>query len=673
MSYSGKSPNVNRLRLNPRSADPTNPTEGDVQYADGSAREEGVWVYKNGAWTQIASSSSSGINYVTDGDGESGQTTNWATYADAAAAIPVDGTGGSPNVTFAVTSVASEVLRGSRSLKFVKDAANRQGQGVANTITLERQDYESSKNLFVTFDYKTTANFATGDVRVFVYDITNAIVYNVQSLTSAGDIAASTTASRFVGVFQSVASSTQYRVIFHVATTNALAYDLILDDVSVSPDAEVPGFIGSSAQTFTPTGTWSTNSTYTGKWWRVGDQMIMRVNIALAGAPTASDLQIDLPSGYFIDTAKLPTTGVNDGSFGSVTIKDSATRQYTGSLQYVDTSTISVGHTESGNNGFVNATNPIAFANGDSVSILASFPIQGWDASAAFSTTENLMATARVSASRSTSAQSFTSGATTTMIFDTENKDTLGNYNPSTGEFTAPKTGDYFIGANFFSATQTAMATNERIIMYVFVNGVQTKALAVVSDGSQSQTGVAGSILMPLSAGDVVTIRLFQDSGSTLTTITNTGHTNLSIFQVPDFSIFSVYGQTEYAESKASGVVAWPFTAGAYGDLTSLVLQPGEYDLTGMLEFSNGGAVTAGFVLLGISTTSGNSGVGLAQGDNRSMGWNVGTSGVFQTINVPNYRVVVTVPTTYYLKGYNNASVTNVNREGYKLSARRIK
>lgn len=53
MSYQGQSPKVNRLRLQPRSADPDLPTEGDLQYADGTARAKGVWIYKNGAWTSV--------------------------------------------------------------------------------------------------------------------------------------------------------------------------------------------------------------------------------------------------------------------------------------------------------------------------------------------------------------------------------------------------------------------------------------------------------------------------------------------------------------------------------------------------------------------------------------------------------------------------------------------
>ena len=669
MSYSGKSPNVNRLRLNPRSADPTNPTEGDVQYADGSAREEGVWVYKNGAWTQIASSSSSGVNYVTDGDGESGQTTGWATYADAAAATPVDGTGGSPNVTFAVTSTASEVLRGSRSLKLVKDAANRQGQGVANSITVERQDYEASKTLFVSFDYKTTANYASNDIRVFVYDVTNAVLYNVQSLTGSGEIAASTTASRFVGSFQTVASSTQYRVIFHVATTNATAYDLILDTVQVSPSAQVPGAIVSDWQTFTPTGSWSTNSTYTGKWRRVGDSMEIQYKVNLAGAPNASDLVFNMPSGFIIDTTKLANAAANEGSFGSIIIEDSATRQYQGGVQYASTTTLTVSYDGAANNGFVNATNPFTFASGDSVGALVTVPVVGWAASASLSTTETMLTSAKA---RYVGATQSIPGATATILnaatqtYDSQSSVTTG----ASWKFTAPKSAKYKVHC-FGQYVSRSYTVGQIILVQLFKNGVQ------VSQGSVNPTQTTTSVVMgfdfsdtiQLAAGDYIDLRGYNEgSGST-----NTDGFIITVEELPDFSIFSVYGQTEYSESKAQPNNAWPFSASAYGDLTSLLLQPGEYDLTGILEVTNSGAVTAGFVLLGISTTSGDSGAGITQGDNRAMLQNPGTSGAYMSLTVPNYRVVVTAPTTYYLKGYCAAAPTNFGQEGYRLSARRVK
>jgi hypothetical protein len=54
VSYQGLAPKANRLRLQPRSADPVNPAEGDIFYSDGTPRAEGIWVYQNSAWLQVA-------------------------------------------------------------------------------------------------------------------------------------------------------------------------------------------------------------------------------------------------------------------------------------------------------------------------------------------------------------------------------------------------------------------------------------------------------------------------------------------------------------------------------------------------------------------------------------------------------------------------------------------
>lgn len=57
MSFTGKSPTVESLKLTPVSVDPANPQEGQIQYADGTFRTEGPWVYQNGVWAQFSTGS----------------------------------------------------------------------------------------------------------------------------------------------------------------------------------------------------------------------------------------------------------------------------------------------------------------------------------------------------------------------------------------------------------------------------------------------------------------------------------------------------------------------------------------------------------------------------------------------------------------------------------------
>lgn len=59
MAYVGNNPKFITSTLRPQSADPSNPTEGMLQYSDGTARSEGVWVYTNSAWSLVGSGAAS--------------------------------------------------------------------------------------------------------------------------------------------------------------------------------------------------------------------------------------------------------------------------------------------------------------------------------------------------------------------------------------------------------------------------------------------------------------------------------------------------------------------------------------------------------------------------------------------------------------------------------------
>lgn len=51
------------IALLPVSADPSSPVEGQLQRSDGTARAEGIWEYKSGAWNAIISGSDNGLEF----------------------------------------------------------------------------------------------------------------------------------------------------------------------------------------------------------------------------------------------------------------------------------------------------------------------------------------------------------------------------------------------------------------------------------------------------------------------------------------------------------------------------------------------------------------------------------------------------------------------------------
>ena len=56
---------VTGIGLEPQSADPANAVEGDLQYADGTARTEGIYVFKDAAWVELAAAAATNPTVVT--------------------------------------------------------------------------------------------------------------------------------------------------------------------------------------------------------------------------------------------------------------------------------------------------------------------------------------------------------------------------------------------------------------------------------------------------------------------------------------------------------------------------------------------------------------------------------------------------------------------------------
>lgn len=245
-------------------------------------------------------SGAGGINYLVSSnkawDFEDGVVTGWSAYADAAATSPVDGTGGSPNVTFAASS--SSPLRGVYSGLFTKDAANRQGQGTSVDFTLDNA--EKGELFSFRFDAEASSAFANGDVRVYVYDVTNAALLPGYFPVSPGS-------SEVQGYFLAT-TSTSYRFILHVASTNASAWTLKIDNVKIGPFEYLSGptisdYIAADTSLITTQGfgtpTWNF---YHYK--IVGDMIHVNFEFT-SGTATAVEARVGLPSGL---TAKINTS-----------------------------------------------------------------------------------------------------------------------------------------------------------------------------------------------------------------------------------------------------------------------------------------------------------------------------------------------------------------------------
>ncbi len=134
---------------------------------------------------------------------------------------------------------------------------------------------------------------------------------------------------------------------------------------------------------YTPLADWISNVTITGFWRRVGDSVEIDVNVACSGAPTSATLNVYLPAGIQVDTAKITSTAAGYHLFNSqVLISDAGAEKYSGMAAYASVDALQI-NVDDGDKTIspVTQANPITFANTDAVRIKASgIPVADWAA-----------------------------------------------------------------------------------------------------------------------------------------------------------------------------------------------------------------------------------------------------------------------------------------------------
>ena len=320
---------------------------------------------------------------VNNGDDADAETTvgRWTSYADAAATTPVDMTGGSPGSTAPARSTSSP-LNGSASIVFdLGSGSSRQGEGMVSGTVYVPPGYRGLQHAFRAV-FEATGTLTDGDIVAYAYDITNSA--KLAPTFVPGKILGAKGES--IALFDIPSTCAELRVGFHVARTATTALSLKFDDLRLERQDVVSGMAGSNWQSdWTPTGSWSSNTTYTGFKRQVGDSWQYRVQVATSGAPTSANLTVNLPSGHVIDTAKLPAGVVSDGGIiGTAHILDSGTSNIQGVVLYSSTTAVAVRYLDDNTDGVrmaaVTQAAPMTFASGDRVWLEFSVPIAGADA-----------------------------------------------------------------------------------------------------------------------------------------------------------------------------------------------------------------------------------------------------------------------------------------------------
>ena len=426
------------------------------------------------------------VNYISDNDGSA--IGLWTTYADAAGTNPVDGTGGSPTVTYAVST--SSTMRGTTNFLFTHAASNQQGNGFSYDFSIDPSD--KGKVLQISLEYLiASGTYADDDLQFWIYDVTNAALIQPApyKLKNSGII------EKFAMEFQTSSSSTSYRLIAHVATSTATAYTIRFDNWNLGPQAKLYGSANTDWVSYTPTGGW-TNTTYTGKWRRVGDSLECYVQAVLTGTPVGN-LTFSLPSGLSIDTSKLNTN--NTLNLGTGGWYDSATTATMGvSFSYGTTTSVSpLGQrfAAAGNNDFIgfSPTGLKTFVATDYVNGTFKVPILGWSSSQVMSSD----ADTRVVAATFYRDATFTYGASASVTSQIKfNKTLTDSHNGGGGSaadgswfYTVPVSGWYSV--TYDLPTTTGTGTNTYFDTFVVIGPTSYPSrkyatLASVIDNSKS-------------------------------------------------------------------------------------------------------------------------------------------------------------------------------------------
>lgn len=641
----------------PQSSTPSNPVDGDVYY-DSTLNK--FRAYENGSWTDLINSSVGGINYI-DNFGAEVDTLGWNTYDNGAVAIPTDGSSGtSSNLTIARSTSASEILRDTASFKLSKAASDSQGEGASYNFSIHPRDKNSSIEVY--FDFKNLdTNFVNGDVKIFVYDIDNSILLGSISNDTDGDVLLNNNdGSTFSGTFAST-DSLNYRLIFHVTSTNASAWDLMFDNVRVGPEQ----FIGITYQNqevvdLTSSGAFTSGSILVS---RTGNMVSISI---------ISTLNFSSTSNAVSAVGILPSWAIPDSPYTNVARQGNV---FVSQFTVYDDGSVGVSFIDwTGTN-----TATTSVDNGT-----ISYPV---------SNLTNVISNNKLS--QQTIHCKNTNGLATGTIDNTFSNITVFNgvleddfniYNASTGEITVPKTGWYRMTARL--EIQSTQTTNTGTAVVLSRNG---NTFATGAQNSEFTGG--GSILntkypevtgtVYAEKGDILTVRPYCN-GTTPIYTAGLGGSSFYLESLPDYSTLGVYNQTqpEYITTTSS----FRDTSGldnVYYQLVgnSITLSPGEWIIHGSVNFTNTGAdpqytnmISLWASTNGTDTLTTPSVIPSPDVDTTGISLNNSSATVNQWQSVmPTFRKTVTSNETIYIVPYAKMSAPANGRIFVTIYAERIK
>lgn len=319
------------------------------------------WEFTNNGidYTEIGSGGGGGLNsynsFVADNDPYADWDTTWlanATFGEETTA-PLDG-----DASYLLTNVTGSV---NEFLYSPDVAVPLRARGKVNGIV---------------FPYSYDGD--DDDLTVQIYDNTNTVL-----LESALNIEASANGTISIGVhIPTSCESIKIKILVAVVNNGKkFIFDNIL--FSDSPFVYKNLLNITEFDDFTVTGTWTANTTYTGKYARTGDRAALDIGIALTGAPTSTTLTVDISALGTIDTTKLSDTLLT--YLGEVQIRENGVQTVKGYVRLASSTTLAIMYLQTPVTnvvaGSVSQIAPFTFGTADKIHIkIADLPMVGWSA-----------------------------------------------------------------------------------------------------------------------------------------------------------------------------------------------------------------------------------------------------------------------------------------------------
>lgn len=250
---------------------------------------------------------------------------------------------------------------------------------------------------------------------------------------------------------------------------------------------------------------------------------------------------------------------------------------------------------------------------------------------------------------------------------------TSGTWNAST--ITVPNGGT---GTTSFTAYAVLTAGTTSTNPVQSIASVGTSGQVLTSNGAgllpTFQTSTASGVVNAGTAGQVAyyAASAAAVSGTSAFTVGATGPNGIIVgTNTNNSAAAGVVGEYIASTTTSTTNVA---ASGTYDDLLSISLTAGDWDVSGLIYFTNNGA-TWSQARMAITATSGNSATGLDFGINGNIWVFASTSVVLTdlTLTMPVFRVSLSGTTTYYLKRFASFSIGTPQSAGGRISARRVR